>query len=422
MSIVLLILAAGLIALSILSSLFYGFALVRMGRVSRTLPTARDGLPLASALAPGEWPPVCIVVPAHNEQAVISDLAHSLLAQDYPNLRIVFALDRCTDDTEPIVRGIVSDDPRVEIVTIDACPEDWAGKTHAVWTGVQTSRGAADAQLLLFTDADTVFDPALVRATVALLRHRSLDLLSLLSRLTYDAPYERLVQPAAAFELIRQYPLDLVNRPGRPRAFANGQFMLFRRELYDRIGGHEAVKAHLLEDIALARLLDKRKRRLPSRWGVFLPGDGQKDPAAGMLRCRMYRNWPAFERGWRRIYTEAALRRPAQLTEWAWRLRFTGVALPCACVLSLPASPLLWWGGHRAAAVMLAACAMVGMVVTGAALARIYRSQRAPLRAAILYPLGAWRVAGILSAAARDLRSGTRTVWAGREYVREVVQ
>lgn len=409
-----------LVALSVAATAFYGMVLWRVRRAVRTLPTARDGLDLPGPGLDGAWPRVCVIIPAYNEQEVIAGLARSLVAQDYPALRIVFVLDRCADDTERIVREIVGSDARIEVLIVSQCPEDWSGKTHAVWRGVQDSVGAQGAELLLFADADTVFDPGLVRATVALLGARRLDLLSLLSRLTCETWFERLVQPAAGFELVRQYPLDYVNRAERPRAFANGQFMLFRRELYDRIGGHQAVKHHLLEDIALARLLDKRKRKMPSRWGVLMPGDGQVDPRAGMLRCRMYRDWDAFGRGWKRIYSEAALRRPGQMNEWAWRLRLTGVVLPLAPLAALGAAAWAWASNDAPLAAALLASGAMGAVVVWTALAHIYHDQRARLLWLPLYPVGAWRTAGLLAEAARDLRNGKPTLWAGRAYTREV--
>ncbi|MDX2115555.1 MAG: glycosyltransferase [Planctomycetota bacterium] len=400
---------AVLAALSAGAGVFYGVVLWRIARSARTLPTARDGLSLPP---PKEgWPSVCVVIPAHNEEAVISELVRSLVTQDYPRLAIVFALDRCTDGTASVVRSIVGNDPRVEIVEIASCPEGWAGKTHAAWRGVQDARAPSGADMLLFADADTVFDPGLVRAAVALALARGLDLLSLLSELTSEHWFEKLVQPAAGFELIRQYPLDIVNRAERPRAFANGQFMLFRRWLYERIGGHERVKAELLEDIAFARWLDKEKKRITSRWGVLMPG--------GMLRCRMYRSWDAFARGWKRIYTEAALRRPGQLGEWAWRGRLTGVLLPIAPPVCGLAGAVVRARGDAPLGWVLMGVGAASLTIVIAALSRLYRDQGAPLRWALLYPVGAWIVTRLLAEAASDLRKGVKTRWAGREYVRE---
>lgn len=404
-----------LVGLACGAAVYYGVIYGRVRSSARRVPTVRDGL----GMPPPEagWPRVCVVVPAHNEERVIEPLVRSLVAQEYPALRLVFSLDRCTDGTEAVIRraaeaSVGGLDPRVEIVRVESCPEGWAGKTHAAWRGVRDSAGARGADLLLFADADTVFDPLLVRAAVALLHARGLDLLSLLSELVCEDWYELLVQPAAAFELVRQYPLDVVNRAVRPRAFANGQFMLFCRSFYDRFGGHERVKGELLEDIALARLINKERKRLGGRWGVFMP--------AGMLRCRMYRSWDAFRRGWKRIYAEATRRRPAQLREWAWRNRFVGTVLPLAPLACLAVGAALLAGEHAGAGWAVSAAGGVSLLIVALALSRLYRDQGLSRWRAATYPLGAWFVASLLAEAARDLDAGVATRWGGREYAREV--
>ena len=117
----------------------------------------------------------------------------SLRAETYRQLRLVLALDRCTDDTAALARTAIGGDERFEIVEIDACPDDWAGKVHAVHAGVTRSRGAADAEYLLFADADTLFSPGCIASALALMRERKLDLLSLLSTLTHETWFERVV-------------------------------------------------------------------------------------------------------------------------------------------------------------------------------------------------------------------------------------
>lgn len=397
-----------LIGLSCTGAAYYGVVWWRVVRSGRVLPTTRDGL----RLPPPEsgWPSVCIVVPAHNEEVVIGALARSLMRQDYPALRIVFALDRCTDRTEEVLAEATAGAAHVELVRISECPEGWAGKTHAAWRGVQDSEGAAAAELLLFTDADTEFDPGLVRASVALLLARGLGLLSLLSRLTCEQWFEKLVQPAAGFELVRQYPLDFVNRDDRPRAFANGQFMLFRRDLYDQIGGHERVKAELLEDIALARYLHIHRRAIPNRRGVYMTD--------GMLRCRMYRDWDGFRRGWKRIFTESSGRKPRQLKGWSRRKRLFGTAAPAAAAVCAAVGGNVAAGAETSLGWIMVATGMTSLAIFAGSMSRLYRDQGVPARWVWLYPIGAWRVADLLREAARDLETGVKTVWAGREYTR----
>lgn len=390
-------LGAGAVATLVL----WAFIWIRVEQSAWTVPTLRLGRRLAGAQPPTGR--VCVVVPAYNEERMIGALVRSLRAETYPQLSIVLALDRCTDGTAAAARAAIAGDPRFEIVEVDACPHDWAGKVHAVHAGVTRSRTAAAADFLLFADADTEFAPGCIAAALALRRHRELDLLSLLSSLACRTWFERTVQTSAGFELMRMYPLTEVNARRKPRPFANGQFMLFVRDAYEAIGGHAAVKHALLEDIELARLVDAHGRR----GGVFL--------AAGLFHCRMYGDWAQFRRGWKRIYTEAANRKPRRLMLAAWQSRFLGTIFPLwaqACGLfgalvaardpALGRSSLLLW---------LAATA-VWLV----ALVRVSALARAPAWTAPLQLVGAWLTADVLAEAARDLRSRTPTSWGGREY------
>lgn len=378
--------------------------LVAARRAKAAAPTLREG---RSMPAPeGGWPRLCVVTPAHNEEKNIAAMARSLLAQDYPGLRLVFALDRCTDGTERVLREATGDARRVEVVKIERCPEEWAGKTHAAWRGVQDSESAKDAELLLFTDADTEHEAGCLRAAVAILSGRGLGLLSVLSTLRHERWFERIVQPICSMELMRHHPLPRVNRADEPRAFANGQFMLFRRDVYESVGAHAGVRAELLEDIALAR----RVRDAGAGASMLL--------ADGMLSCAMYDDWAEFRRGWKRIYTEAANRKPSRLRRNAWRVRaasclLPAVALACALLGAWHVGEGRAWGW---------ACVGAGLVPTGLWLLVMGITARAGGGSAWRAPLagvGAWLTGSILLAAARDLERGRPTSWGGREYARE---
>lgn len=404
-----------LLVLCLASVAFHALLLVRIASSSRASPRVKAGL--ASAI-PEPAPCVCVIVPAHNEQGVIGILARSLMRQTYPRMSIVFSLDRCTDETEQVLRRELDAgaaarreagdaDIPCEILSIADCPADWAGKVHAIHRAVVDSGSAREADLLLFADADTEFHPDCIRAAVGLLHERKLDLLSLLSTLTIRQWFEKVVQPAAAMELIRQYPLDRVNRPRRPRPFANGQFILVRRGPYEEVGGHAALKQFLLEDIALARRLVRKSRG--RRIGVFLAGD--------MLRCRMYADAKAFRRGWKRIYTESTRRMPRRLTKAAWRLRLTGVVLLLVPWVGMAAGAAVLSAhpGDPLGVALLASGGMAALLAVPAII-WVYAMQGAPVYLAALYPIGAWIVSDILAEAAADLQRGTPTRWAGREY------
>lgn len=394
--------ALALSAVALFCALYFSFAIAHVVRTVRTVPTLRAGL--AHAPADDDLPSICVVVPAHNEEDVIADLARSLRAQHYPRFSAVFSLDRCTDDTERILREVLADDDRFEIIHTPPRPEGWAGKTHAVHSGVIASQRARDADFLLFTDADTHFDPDCLRAAVGLLHNRKLDMLSVLSTLTTDRWFERIIQPSAATELMRQNPLLRINRADNPKRFANGQFMLFTRDAYAAVGGHERVRADILEDLAFARALIDLDRAV----GVFV--------ADSLLTCRMYRSWPEFVRGWKRIYIESLRRRVHQLRGAGLRLLGTGVLLPlvslAVLILGVASFPQ-WW------AILAAGSGLLGLAVWLAFYTLIFRLLKAPIWCAPLAPIGSCAVASILLRAWRDVASGRGVTWAGVTYMTE---
>lgn len=392
-----------LIPFPIVLLVYWSVTLLRVLDGVRHLPTARDGAEAAEREPPGDR--VCVVVAAHNEARCIGPLIRSLRAQTHGSLRVVLALDRCTDDTAAVAREAIGDDERFEILEIDDCPSSWAGKVHALWTAVRRSAHAQEADALLFADADTVFEPALISGTLRLLRDRELGMLSLWSTLSVDRWFEHIVQPACGLELMYQFPLPKANRDENRRAFANGQYILFDREAYERLGGHEAVRDELLEDMALAR----RAAREGVRAGAFL--------ADGMLMVRMYEGWREFERGWRRIFMDCAGRKVSRLRRASRRIRMVHTALPTVTVLTLVLSLSLavfgngGWAAWLTAGISLAAVALwLGM------LAALYRIGSVPVWTAPLHPIGAWMTGGILREAALDLEQSRPIRWGGREY------
>lgn len=389
-----------LVCMAGLCIVYWVMVTILITRTGRLLPTARDGIILAERNPPTQR--ACVIVPCHNEAGNIATLIASLREQDYDRLRVVLALDRCTDDTAGVARKAIGDDDRFEIIEITHCPDDWAGKVHAAYSGYQQSEHARGSDVLIFTDADTEMDPACVRACIALMQDRGLDFFSLLSTLSSDSWFERVVQPITAFELARQYPLLRVNRiDNRQRAFANGQFMMFDAKVYQAIGGHESVHDAILEDIAFAR----RVMNLQHRGGLLM--------ADQMLRCRMYDSWPEYTRGWKRIYTESANREVKRLRRYALRTPFVATILPTVCLLLIVVSIL------RGIDTVGLVFGILGLTSYFLGLGVIHHVSHAPLRDVPLSFVGGLLTGSIFWQAANDLARGTPTSWGGRSYTRK---
>jgi cellulose synthase/poly-beta-1,6-N-acetylglucosamine synthase-like glycosyltransferase len=141
------------ISLFVYSYLAYPFLVVR---ISRLVP-ARSSAPAASVA--GTFPTVAVIVAAFNEEADIAARIENLLRQDYPRdlLRVIVGSDGSTDRTVAIARGV--DDPRLQVRAFD----ENRGKASVLNDLVAD----ATAEILVFTDANTVFADDSVRQLVA---------------------------------------------------------------------------------------------------------------------------------------------------------------------------------------------------------------------------------------------------------------
>jgi hypothetical protein len=173
-------------------------------------------------------------------------------------------------------------DARVRLLAVPPLPAGWVGKNYALHVAARSAAG----RWLLFTDADTVHLPGGLRSVLERAQGDGLELFSLSPAQDFEKWYERAVVPWVYRQLERLYRFDRVNDAADPEAAANGQYILIRREAYERLGGHAAFAAEILEDVALARAA--------KRAGVRL----RFEPGAGVVRTRMYRSFRALWEGW----------------------------------------------------------------------------------------------------------------------------
>ena len=255
----------------------------------------------------GRLPRVSILVPARNEALNIEACVRSLLAQDYPAFQVHVLDDHSTDGTGDIVRRLGLDEGNGGLLKGADLPEGWVGKN---WACHQLSE-VAEGEYLLFTDADTMHAPGALRALVSLAQERQAALVSAWPEQLTVSLGERLVVSLLPFAGALFYPhffLRLLEAyPGlrqwvpvklrRSLGAANGQVILFERTGYARVGGHAALRAHLVEDVALGRAVASRMGE--GLWWVNCDG-------AGLVQCRMYRDleevWEGFTKNVRAAF------------------------------------------------------------------------------------------------------------------------
>ncbi len=244
-------------------------------------------------------PMVSILVPARNEEAVIERCLRSLEKQDYPNFEIILLDDQSTDRTAEIASelGFIHNQS-CRIISGEPLPEGWVGKSWACHQLSQAARG----DYLLFTDADTDHAPFALSAAMAEAIESKADLLSVWPAQETKTWSEKLVIPilfVAAAGMVPHWLLALGQRNESIRTrlkseqwkmlgVANGQYVLFSRSGYEKIGGHAAVKNHMVEDVSLGRLVASKTRD-----GMILKNcDG-----GAIVSTRMYQSFPQLWEG-----------------------------------------------------------------------------------------------------------------------------
>jgi hopene-associated glycosyltransferase HpnB len=231
--------------LAFLSLAIWVYLLLFHGRFWQAGPT----LPLTD---PESFPTVAIVVPARNEAPVIKRSLASLLAQDYPGPFRVFLVDDNSDDgTGERAREIA--DSKLTVMTGMPRPAAWSGKLWAVRQGVER----AGADVILLTDADILHDPAHLRALVAHMERYHLDMVSEMVELACESWAERALVPAFVLFFQLLYPFAWVNDRLKSTAAAAGGTILIRTRVLNRIGGIDALKGALIDDVALAAAVKK---------------------------------------------------------------------------------------------------------------------------------------------------------------------
>lgn len=260
---------------------------------------------------------VSVLVPARNEERQIRECLTSLINQQPPVREIILLDDRSTDTTAEIARELgfrEGEGQRLRLLRGQELPDGWVGKN---WACHQLSLATDSANThLLFTDADTIHSPDCLRSALAYVMEQRIDLLSLWPDQITVTWAERLVIPLGylLFMAFQPFPMMawLQAKPERAKRWgftpkklasmgaANGQFLLFRRKAYDVLGGHEALKNHLVEDIAFGRRVAARTgegMRLANADGIDLLG------------CRMYDGfcelWEGFSKNLRPVFEES---------------------------------------------------------------------------------------------------------------------
>jgi len=229
-----------------------------------------------------DTPKVSVMVPARNEEDNIENCIRSIMNQNYRNFELIVLDDNSTDRTYEILRQLQKEFSNLKVIKGLELPNGWLGKNYAC---KQLSDNATGA-IFVFTDADNTHSPNALTNTVAYMQRFELDLLSAFPQQKTLTFFEKLIVPIIDLIIYSGLPLwTTLFVPYRAFAAANGQWIAFNSKTYNAVGGHEAVKSQIVEDVEFAKLFKTKSYRTLTTIGT------------DVVFCRMYKSLPEIRQG-----------------------------------------------------------------------------------------------------------------------------
>jgi ceramide glucosyltransferase len=219
--------------------------------VSRRLLRAARGRPL-----PAAWPDVSVVCPLCGASDALADNLRALLAVAYDGrLDVVLVAADANDPCWPVLDAVEAGSPRTGRRIVAGTAPGWLPKTWSL------ARGLAEARFehLVFVDADVRLDAAVLREVIAASRPP-------VASAAYAHPV--VAEPTGAGGWLEAAVVNyttLVVQPILARIDLDslaGTLWAIRRPVLEAVGGFEAVRDNIADDMSLGRRLRAAGNRL----------------------------------------------------------------------------------------------------------------------------------------------------------------
>jgi glycosyltransferase involved in cell wall biosynthesis len=231
------------------------------------------GVPKIADISKPKWnfnpkshPRVSVIVPARNEEPTIEQGLTQLLALDYDNYEVIVVDDRSSDRTGEIIERVAGSPQAhgcLKAIHVSELPPGWLGKTHAMWTASEQATG----DWLLFTDADVLFKPEVLRRAVCYAESEKADHVVVFPHIIMKQPGERMM--IAFFQTLFTFghrPWKVAD-PDTKDHMGVGAFNMLRRMTYDAVGTYRALRMEVLDDMKLGKVVKNARFRQRNVFG-----------------------------------------------------------------------------------------------------------------------------------------------------------
>jgi chlorobactene glucosyltransferase len=343
-------------------------------------------------------PLVSVLIPARNEEhRILSECVRTILAQDYGNFEVVAINDRSFDATGAILRALAATDARLRVIEGAQTRAGWLGKPYAL----QQALHAAQGSWILATDADMLFHPAALRTAIAHALEKHYDAVTFIPRFEAHSFWERIFTPTWSWSGLVFFQPELLNHPKSGMAIGVGGFFLMRRDALERVGGFEAVRAEVLDDLRMAEILKRAGTRIAVEY------------APALVSTRMYSNFgELWESSTKNIFAILKFSVALTLAMLCWTF-FMTLLPPLLVVLS---ASMIALGSTEEFWRQLLAPNLAVWLIFVSLHALVNRRFEVPARYALTAPLGWVLSCAVLLASAYGVLTGRGLTWKGRKF------
>ena len=204
---------------------------------------------------PAYRPSVSLVVPVHNEGAVIQRTLEHLLKVDYEPLQIIVVDDGSTDDTADRIIAYKLAHDRGGI--LEVLTQANGGKADALNTAIRTR---ATGELIMCLDGDSILTPDSVTKSVAYFRDERVVATASNVNIIRDRTVLGFIQ---RFEYLVNHHMKKANTAFNTEYIIGGVGSMFRRKTLDEVGMYDTNT--MTEDIDLTMKIIARKGNRDSR-------------------------------------------------------------------------------------------------------------------------------------------------------------
>lgn len=274
-------LLAAMVVLSWGIAVFWSWCGLTAARYLPRLPNLLQADPQDAAGDPEGDPELTVVIPARDEAAAIEDCVRSLLAQSVP-VAIIAVDDRSTDETGAILERLAreAEGKLLKVIRVESLPEGWLGKPYAMALAARQ----ADTPWLLFTDADVIFRPEVLQRALRYVQRTNADHLVLMPTLILHTPGEKMIAGFLQVLSLLWWRPWRVADPGKKESIGIGAFNLIRSDVYRSVGGFEALRMDLLDDVRIGAEVKRAGYRQTIAFGPGMIRLHWASGALGMAR------------------------------------------------------------------------------------------------------------------------------------------